>query len=123
MSNKHAVTSDPASFYKRGAPVVLVLVAIALLPLFLIWLNFSWWIFLFGAELAHTAANLQRIQSAERSEHIMLGPADLLAATVAVAQSYQGGGGPVNITPAASAGTMIWSKTGMATSRTPARER
>ena len=32
--------------------------ALALIPLFLMWLNLSWWIFLFGAELAHTGASL-----------------------------------------------------------------
>lgn len=37
MSNKHRSTSDSSPFYKRGAPLILVLVAIALLPLFLIY--------------------------------------------------------------------------------------
>ena len=69
--------------------------ALGLLPLFLLWLNFSWLIFLFGAQLAHTAANLTRMQSAELADKIVLGPWELLAAAVAVAQPYRAGRGPV----------------------------
>jgi len=69
--------------------------ALGLLPLFLFWLNLSWLIFLFGAELAHTAANLGRMQSAEQAEQTLLGPSDLLAGALAVAGPYAAGGGPV----------------------------
>jgi membrane protein len=69
--------------------------ALGLLPLFLLWLNLSWWIFLFGAELAHTAANLGRMRLAEQAERIVLGPLHLLAAAVAVTQSYLRGEGPL----------------------------
>ncbi len=71
--------------------------SLGLLPLFLIWLNVSWLIFLFGAELSHTAANLTELQSAETAEQTALGPADLFAAAVAVAQPYLAGQGPVDI--------------------------
>ncbi len=69
--------------------------ALGLLPLFLIWLNFSWLIFLFGAQLAYTAVNLRSFQSAELAEKILLGPWELLGAAVAVAQPYRKGLGPV----------------------------
>ncbi|MCK4625476.1 MAG: YihY family inner membrane protein [Phycisphaerae bacterium] len=71
--------------------------AMGLVPLFLMWLNLSWWIFLFGAELAHTAANLSRMQSAEKRKTHLLGPWDLLAAMVAVARGNVVGEGPVPI--------------------------
>lgn len=70
--------------------------ALGLLPLFLFWLNLSWLIFLFGAQLAHTAASLSRMQSAELAEGIMLGPWELLAAAVAVAQAYRNALGPTS---------------------------
>ncbi len=71
--------------------------SLGLVPLSLVWLNCSWWIFLFGAELAHTAVNLDRIQSAHQAERIVLGPSDLLAAAIAVARLYSAGCGPVTI--------------------------
>ena len=37
---------------------------LGLLPMFLLWLNLSWWIFLFGAQLAHTAMNLADLEDA-----------------------------------------------------------
>lgn len=71
--------------------------ALGLLPLFLIWLNLSWLIFLFGAQLAHTAANLGSMQIEERSQRITTGPADLLAAAIAVARPYATGHGPTEL--------------------------
>ncbi len=68
---------------------------IGLLPLFLVWLNFSWWIFLFGAQLAHAAENLEQLQSSDLAENIQLGPVDMLAVALAVAQNYTIGKGPV----------------------------
>lgn len=65
------------------------------LPLFLFWLNLSWLIFLFGAELAHAAANLRGMELAERAASTVLGPSDLLASAVAVARGYLGGDGPM----------------------------
>ena len=67
--------------------------ALGLIPLFLFWLNLIWLIFLFGAELAHTAAHLSRMQSAEEAEKIELSPWDSLAAAVVVARRYESGGG------------------------------
>lgn len=69
--------------------------ALGLLPLFLLWLNLCWMIFLFGAELASTAANLERMWSAELADSVTLGPSDLLAAALAVARPYARGAGPV----------------------------
>ncbi len=69
--------------------------SLGVLPLFLIWVNFSWLILLFGAELAHTATNLSRLQSAEAAERILLGPDELLAATLAVTRGFARGKGAV----------------------------
>ena len=71
--------------------------ALGLLPLFLIWLNFSWLSFLFGAQLAHTAANVRQMALAELAEKISLGPSDLLAAAIAVTGPYQNGSGAVGL--------------------------
>ncbi len=68
---------------------------LGVLPLFLLWLNLSWLIFLFGAELAHTATNLGRMRLAERAERLLLGPSDMLAVLVAVARSFTHGRGAV----------------------------
>ncbi len=68
--------------------------AIGLLPLFLMWMNFSWLIFLFGAELAYTAANLAQMRSAEMLQRTALGPWELLAAALAVAKDFSAGKGP-----------------------------
>ena len=68
---------------------------LGLLPLFLLWLNLSWLLFLFGATLAHTAANLAEMQADEESERSVLTPSVLLAATAAVARPYLARSGPV----------------------------
>lgn len=68
---------------------------LGLLPLFLMWLNLSWWIFLFGAELAHTGANLSEMRRAEQAERLVLGPSDLVAAVLAIARHYRAGSGPM----------------------------
>lgn len=75
--------------------------ALGLLPLFLLWINLSWYIFLFGAELAQTAANLEQMELAESVERTVLGPGDLLAAAVAVGQAFVGGRGPLSLDAAA----------------------
>lgn len=69
--------------------------ALGLLPIFLMWLNLSWWIFLFGAELSNAAANLGRMQLAELAARINLGPFDMLAGALAVARPYHTGMGAV----------------------------
>ena len=77
--------------------------ALGLLPLFLLWLNVSWLIFLFGAELAATAANLERMASAERAESLLLGPWDLAAAALVVARAYARGAGAARLEEVATA--------------------
>lgn len=68
--------------------------AMGLLPLFLLWVNLSWAVFLFGAEIAATAANLERMESAELAERMRLGAWERLAVAVGVADHYQAGRGP-----------------------------
>jgi len=74
---------------------------LGLLPLFLFWLNTSWLVFLFGAEIAHTSGELAQSgmqlddeQSAPRDA--MVSPWDMLAAALAVAGPYAAGQGPVS---------------------------
>ncbi len=62
--------------------------SLGLLPLFLLWLNLSWYLFLFGAQIAHTAANLSEMTFARRAEQTPVGPWELLAAALAVAGRY-----------------------------------
>jgi len=76
--------------------------ALGLAPLFLFWVNTSWLIFLFGAELAHTAVNLSVIQAADQADKTMLEPADLLAAAIAVARPFASGQGPAGLRQVAS---------------------
>ena len=66
--------------------------AMALIPLFLLWLNLSWWIFLFGAQVAHAAANVEQLMRADAEHDTTLTAWHDLAATVAVAraQAVQG---------------------------------
>lgn len=71
--------------------------ALGLLPLFMIWLNLSWLILLFGAELANAAANMSTFQAAERISDEPPGPSELLAAGIAVARGYVAGQGPVQL--------------------------
>ena len=68
---------------------------LGLFPLFLLWLYVSWLVFLLGAQLVHTAANLRRLQATEAAPRAVPGPWDLLAAALSVARRYQDGSGPV----------------------------
>ncbi len=70
--------------------------ALILIPLFLLWLNLSWWIFLFGAELAHTATHLSRMVWADRAGGSVLGIWQLVSALVAVGQVQRRRGGPAD---------------------------
>ncbi len=70
--------------------------ALGLLPLFLIWVNLSWLIFLFGAQVSHTAANLERMRRVERADQRSYTPVDLLAGAITVAVPYECGKGPVS---------------------------
>lgn len=66
--------------------------ALALVPLFLLWVNVSWWVLLFGAELAHAAANVSRLLSAQVAERVLLTPWHLLAAALVVARTQRDDG-------------------------------
>jgi len=67
---------------------------LGLFPLFLLWLYLTWLVFLLGAQLAHTAMNLRRLQLLKTAGRMVPGPWDLLAAALSVARLYQGGSGP-----------------------------
>lgn len=66
---------------------------LGVVPLFLLWLNLSWTIFLFGAQFAHTAANLARLEQAERADRRPAGPSEWLAVALAVARQFAAGRG------------------------------
>jgi membrane protein len=70
---------------------------LGVLPLFLLWLYYSWLIFLFGAELAHTAVHLGEIEAAEDASRRKVGPLDLLAAALTVARRFIAGGGATGL--------------------------
>ncbi|HUS91906.1 MAG TPA: YihY/virulence factor BrkB family protein [Phycisphaerae bacterium] len=71
--------------------------SLGLLPLFLLWVNLSWYLFLFGAEIAHSAETLDDVTIGERPDQAVLGPWDLLAAALAVAGRYASGEGPARL--------------------------
>jgi membrane protein len=68
---------------------------LGLLPLSLFWLNLVWLIFLFGAQLSFTWANLRRMEAAELARTITVGPVELLAGALVVARHYASGSGPI----------------------------
>lgn len=70
---------------------------LGVLPLFLIWVNLSWLIFLFGAELAHTATNLNRMALREKADRTWLGAADMFAVAVAAARHFESGDGAIEL--------------------------
>jgi len=80
--------------------------ALGLLPLFLLWLNLSWWIFLFGAQVAHAAANVQRLMRARQDAEGPVTPWHDLAAVLAIAQTQETLGGAA--TPADVAQALAW---------------
>jgi len=71
--------------------------ALGLVPIFLLWLDLCWLIFLYGAELVYAAGNLASLQALEKAELPSVGPGDLLATTLAVAGLYEAGRGPVTL--------------------------
>jgi len=72
--------------------------AMGLIPLFLLWLNLSWLIFLFGAQVSHAAASVEQLMRADAERGMRLTAWHDLAAVVAVAQIQTARGGPA--TPA-----------------------
>ncbi len=66
---------------------------LGVLPLFMLWLNLSWSVFLFGAQLAHTATNLRQFRQAKRAERRPLAPSDWLAVMLAIARPFARGHG------------------------------
>ncbi len=73
------------------------------LPLFLLWLNVSWTIFLFGAEIAHTLTNFRRLRSAQIADEQFLGASDWLSVAVAIARPFRDGVGPARLDEIAAA--------------------
>ena len=64
--------------------------------MFLMWLNTSWWTFLFGAQVAYSAANLRRLTLTLEDRCDLVSSWDLLAAVVAVARENADSHGPVS---------------------------
>jgi membrane protein len=83
--------------YVKHAATNSIYGAAGVIPVFLFWLYISWLIFLLGAEIAYTAANLGRLRLAEEDENIALGPADLLAGAIVVARAFWSSKAPVTI--------------------------
>ncbi len=74
---------------------------LGLVPLFLIWLNLSWLIVLFGAELANQYAGSVRSSSSRPARGAGIRQPDLLAGLLAVGGPYEEGRGPVSSRQAA----------------------
>jgi len=70
--------------------------AMGLIPLFLLWLNLSWWIFLFGAQVAHAAASVKRLMRADQDRDTPLTAWHDLAAVLAVARTQVARDGPAS---------------------------
>jgi len=70
---------------------------LGVLPLFFIWLNLSWIIFLFGAELAYAAQHWTRIGEPDADAPKILSPTDPLRVVLVVARNFQSGGKPASI--------------------------
>jgi membrane protein len=71
--------------------------ALGLLPLFMIWLNLSWLIFLFGAEIAHAAASMSAGSLDGPIEPVRLTARDHIAAVISVARHFADGRGPATL--------------------------
>lgn len=67
-------------------------------PLFMMWVNLSWLIFLFGAELANTAASVRAAGRSGPTAPRPLLPTDGLEIAAAVARRFEAGDGPVAAT-------------------------
>lgn len=71
--------------------------AIGVVPLFLLWLNVSWMVLLFGAEVAHTAANLDKFTLQEQTQGRELGPDDMLAGAILLGRRFVSGEGAMPV--------------------------
>jgi YihY family inner membrane protein len=71
--------------------------ALGVVPLFLLWVNLSWWFFLLGAQVAHTAANVDRLAGLHPGDRLVISALDMLAVAVAVAEPFHAGKGPVEV--------------------------
>ena len=76
---------------------------LGLFPLFMLWINISWTILLFGAQLAHTAANLGQLRAAESAAEPAPGPSAFLAVATSVARTYAAGNGPATLSDVSTA--------------------
>jgi membrane protein len=68
---------------------------LGLIPLFLIWLNVCWLIFLTCGQWAYVWGKLDVLERRAAASRIVLGAWDVLAGAVAMAQRFGAGGGPV----------------------------
>lgn len=73
------------------------------IPLFLFWLNISWSIFLFGAEIAYAVNNFDRLRAEQNAEQLLLGPSDWLSVAAEIARRFVGGAGPPRLDEIAAA--------------------
>ncbi|MFW6133521.1 MAG: YihY/virulence factor BrkB family protein [Planctomycetota bacterium] len=77
--------------------------ALALIPLFLIWVYLWWIIFLFGAVLTYAAGNVHALRAGAARPAPQAEPWDLLAVAAVIARSHEDGTGPVSRTELARA--------------------
>ena len=69
--------------------------ALGLLPVFLLWINLGWYLFIFGAEIAATRSHRGRLAIANLPASVVVGPLEVLTAMLAVHVLYARGQGPV----------------------------
>ncbi|HUV39088.1 MAG TPA: YhjD/YihY/BrkB family envelope integrity protein [Planctomycetota bacterium] len=67
---------------------------LGLIPLFVMWVNVSWGLFLFGAEIAHTVQDLPQLQAVTDEERFVATGADAVAVTLTLAKRVESGEGP-----------------------------
>jgi membrane protein len=80
--------------------------ALGLLPVFLLWINVGWFLFIFGAELAATVSQRGRLAGADLPGGEVVGPLEVLTAMLAVHLLYARGRGPVTADQIASQAAM-----------------
>jgi membrane protein len=62
--------------------------ALGLLPLFLVWVNFSWCALLVGGEIAHVVSHWRRLEAENGAARLPLGGAETLSAALAVGGTF-----------------------------------